>query len=102
MEFPCLTKMSCFIKLAKPLIGTQASSLNSPLTDTSVAPDETLPRPHVEAGDSAVLAGTGDLLDVRLLVADNMLFGVYQDWVHKNSGNNLYGGITEDGKWLAR
>ena len=44
----------------------------------------------------------GDLPDVRLLGANCMLFGVYQDWVHQNPEDNLDGGIKEDGKWQAR
>ena len=44
----------------------------------------------------------GDLLDVRILGSDYMLFEVYQDWVHQNPGNHLDGGITEDDKWQAR
>ena len=43
-----------------------------------------------------------NLPDVHLLGAYDMLFGVYQDWVHQNPGNHLDGGITEDGKWQAR
>ena len=41
-------------------------------------------------------------MDVRLLVSDYILFGVYQDWVHQSPGNHLDGGITEYGKCQAR
>ena len=85
-----------------PSLGTQTSSTHSPLTDTPAALAEPLPRPYVEAGDAAVLACTGDIRGVSLLGADNMLFGVYQDWLNRNPGNHLNGGITEDGKWHDR
>ena len=31
-----------------------------------------------------------------------MQFGVYQHWVHQNTGNHIDAIITEDGKWQAR
>ena len=31
-----------------------------------------------------------------------MIYDVYQDWVHQNPGDHLYGGITEGSKWQAR
>ena len=31
-----------------------------------------------------------------------MILGVYQDWMHQNTGEHLDGGIPEDGKWQAR
>ena len=34
--------------------------------------------------------------------ADDALLSVYQDWVHKNPGINLDGGINEGRKWQAR
>ena len=43
-----------------------------------------------------------DLPRVCLMAADNSLFGVYQDWVHQNTGTNLDVGINEDVKWKAR
>ena len=30
-----------------------------------------------------------------------MLYGVYQDWVHKNPGKHLDGGFVEESKWQA-
>ena len=85
-----------------PLLSTQPPLPHSPLIDTSIAPADSLPHPRVEAGDATVIARVGDLLNVCLLGADDMLFRVYQDWVHKNPGNYLDGGITENGKWQAR
>ena len=41
----------------------------------------------------------GDLPDVRLLGNDYMLYGVYQDWVHQNTGKHLNGEIVGDSKW---
>ena len=43
-----------------------------------------------------------DLHEVQRKVSDNALYGVYQDWVHQNPGNNLDGRINDDGKWKAR
>ena len=37
----------------------------------------------------------GDLPDVSLLGADYILYGVYQDWVHKKIGELLDGGIRK-------
>ena len=83
-------------------VGTQPLSSHLPLGDTLVAPSKPIPYPHVEAGDAALQASAGDLLDVRLLGVDNMIFSVYQDWVHQNKGEHLDGVITEDGKCKAR
>ena len=63
---------------AKPLLGTKPSFPYSPMTDTSSALAKPLPFPHIEDGDTIVLARTGDLLDVLFLGANDMLFGVYQ------------------------
>ena len=52
--------------------------------------------------NTSVLARVGDLPEVLPQGADDMLFGVYQDWVHQNPGNHLDDGITEDGNWQAR
>ena len=59
------------------------------------------PRPRLKASDTALQVREGDLQDVRILGADYMLYGVYQDWVHQNIGDHLYGGIVEDSKWQA-
>ena len=77
-----------------PPVGTHPSSSYSLLEYTSVALAEPPPCPLVEAGDIALQASPGDLLDVRLLGDDNMLFSVYQDWVHKNPGEHLDDVIT--------
>ena len=37
-----------------------------------------------------------------LTAARDMIFDVYQDWVHQNPGTYLDGGIEEDGKWKKR
>ena len=44
----------------------------------------------------------GDLPGEILTAADDKIFGVYQDWVHKNPRTHLDGGIEEDGKWQDR
>ena len=33
------------------------------------------------------------------MATNDMIFGVYQDWVHQNPGTLLYGGIEEDDNW---
>ena len=60
-------------------VNTQPYTKLSPLEDDSVASSAPPPRQHVEAGDDALQAREGDLLDVRLIGADYMLYGVYQD-----------------------
>ena len=83
---------------ASPSLVTQLHSPHSPLTDTAVALNKPPPRPFVEAVDAACLARDTDLPEVRLQLANNMIFWVYQDWVHQNPGNHMDGGSTEDGK----
>ena len=68
----------------------------------TVTPENPIPRTCVEAKYANLQARTGDLPDFLLLGDNYMLFGVYQDWVHQNPRNHLYGGITEDGKWKTR
>ena len=67
-----------------------------------VALDEPMPCPRIEAGDNALQASAGELPYVFLLVADNMLFSDYQNWVHPNLGKHLDCGITEDVKFQDR
>ena len=78
---------------------TQPYLPHSPQEDTSFGLDETLPYHRVENGDNALQSRVGDLLDVLLLGSNYMLFGVYQDWVHQNTGNHMDCRITEGGKW---
>ena len=61
------------------------------MQDTLVAPAAPLPRPCVDFGDATLQAQEGDLLDVRLLGTNYLLYGVYQDWVHQNPGDHLNG-----------
>ena len=35
------------------------------------------------------------------MAVDDNILGVYQDWLHKNPGDYLDEGITEDSKWKA-
>ena len=79
-------------------VETHPSLPHSPLEDTLVALEEPPAYPRVGDGYAALQACMGDLTDVLLLGADNMLFGGYQDWVHQNSGDHLDSGITEYGK----
>ena len=82
-------------------VSTQTCLPHSPLKETLVALAETLPYHSVEAGDVALQVRTEDLLDVCLLVNDENIFWVYQDWFHQNTGEHLDGRIAEDGKWQA-
>ena len=63
-------------------LGTQPYLPKSPLTDAFVAPNETLTCPCVEAGNSTHLASAEYLLEARIKGAYNMIYGVYQEWVH--------------------
>ena len=45
---------------------------------------------------------TGDLLDVLLLGANEVLDRLYQHWVHQNLEERLDGRVAEDSKWQAR
>ena len=67
-----------------------------------MASTEPPPRPRVEAGNAALQEQQGYLPDVRLLGAECMIYGVYQDWVHQNQGDHLDGGIAEYRKWQVR
>ena len=87
---------------ASPRNVTQPSLSKSPLTYTLVATDEPLPHPCVEDSDATRLSRMEDLPEVLLKVADDELYRVYQNWVHQDPGNNLDGGIKEDGKWKSR
>ena len=87
---------------AMPTVDTQPSPSHSTLEDASVAPAVPPPHPCVKAGSATLQAQEGDLPDVCLLGADYMLYGAYQDWVHKNLGYHLDGGTAKDSKWLAR
>ena len=59
-------------------------------------------RPSVTTGTTTFLSSTEDLPGVRLRAAKVTLFGVYQDWVHKNPSINQDGWINEDDKWQTR
>ena len=72
---------------------TQPSLPNSPLTYASVDTDEPTPCPCVEDSDTNHLASMEDPPEVHLRGADNELYGVYQDWMHQDPGNNPDVGI---------
>ena len=59
-----------------PPFNTHISPPHSPPEDTLVASAAPPPCPHVKAGESALQACKGDLLDIHLLGADYMLYGV--------------------------
>ena len=87
---------------ASPRNVTQPSLSKSPLTYTLVATDEPLPHPYVEDSNATHLSRMEDLPEVRLKGSDDEIYGVYRHWVHQDPGNNLDGGIKEDGKWKYR
>ena len=66
-------------KGATPLVLTYPYLPYSPLEDALVSPAASPPRPRVEDGNAALQAQYGDLPDVRLLGANYILYGVYQD-----------------------
>ena len=71
------------------LLGTQPSLPHSPLTSTLVTPSKPPSYPLFDDGDASILAHVGYLLDVRIKVYGNVLFGVYQDCMYQNTGNYL-------------
>ena len=75
-----------------PLI-TQPSSRYPPPADAPDTPDSPPLVSHKDSSDAARLASESDLPGYFLTVANDNLFGVYQDWVHQNPGTHLYGGI---------
>ena len=80
---------------ATPPVNTQPSPPHSTLEDASMTSAVPPPRPRVEAGNTSLQVQEGDLPDLRLLGTDYMLYGVYQDWVHKNPGDHLDRGTAE-------
>ena len=60
---------------------------------TSVAPDKPPPHTPIEARNTDVLACAGYLLEVRLQGSEDIIFGVYQYWVHQNPGDHIDGRI---------
>ena len=80
---------------------TQPYFPNSPLTDAFVAPDENPPPPRIEAVNNTRISSASDLTEVRFKGANNMIYWIYQYWVHQNPGNHLDGVIKEYGKWQA-
>ena len=70
-------------------VNTQFSPTHSSPEDTLVFSTKPPPCPRIKAGDAALQARKGDLPDVRLLGANYMLYGVYQDWEHQDQGDHL-------------
>ena len=64
---------------ATPPVNTHPSPPHSLLRDALVSPAAPPLHPRVEAVDAALKAREGDYPDVRLLGANYMLYGVYQD-----------------------
>ena len=87
---------------ATQMVNTQSPLLHSPPRDNSFASAEFPPRPCIKESEAAFKVREEDLLDVGLLCANYILYGVYQDWVHQSLGYHLDGEITENSKWQAR
>ena len=85
-----------------PLLLIQTFPPNSPLVYTPEAMASPPPRTRTHASAAARLASNSKLEDIRLTAADDALFGIYQNWLHQNTGTHLYGMIEEDGKWQER
>ena len=84
---------------ATPSVNTHPYPPHSPLEDALVESAAPPSRPRVKAGNAALQAWEGDLLDICLIGTEYMIYGVYQYWVHQNPGDHLDGGIAEDSKW---
>ena len=81
----------------QPII-TEPPSQSPPPVDTLYTPYSPLPGPREDAIDDACLSIKSNLPGDHPIAADDMLFNIYQDWVHQNPGTHLNGGIEEDGK----
>ena len=69
-----------------------------PHIDIQEALDRDPPSLRVDASAASCLASEGRLLVVRLMAANNALFGVYRYLVHQNPSIRLDGGTDEDSK----
>ena len=78
---------------ALPLLGTQPSSLHSPLTDALVTTEKPPPLPHIKGSGATRLVSRSYIPEACPKGAVDALYGVYQDWVNQNTGNHLDGGI---------
>ena len=87
--------------VTSPLL-TQPSPPNSPPVDVPEDLYFPLTCSCSVAITSARLQRKRNLNTFRLTAAGNALFGVYQDWLHQNTGTHLDGGIGEDGNGQER
>ena len=55
-----------------------------------------------DASDANRLSSVGYLPGECLTDANDKTFGIYHDWVHKNTGTHLDGGVEEDEKLQER
>ena len=74
----------------------------SPLTDASVASELPLLQPLINTGAAAHPSRNSKLPKVCVMAAANVLFSVYQDWVHQNTVTHMDDGINNNGKWQDR
>ena len=72
---------------------TQSPSQSPPLVDAPYSPEFPTQCLCKYASNTSRLVSEGDLPGYRLTAADDLLFGVNQDWLHQNSVTRLDGGI---------
>ena len=76
-----------------PPILTQLPSQYQPLVDAPTAPDLPPPLLRKDESNAACPSNNRDLKRYFLTATDDMIFGVYQDWVPQNPGTHLDSGI---------
>ena len=81
-----------------PPILTKPPSQYLPPADAPDALDSPLLRPQKYMSYDVIIASESDLPKDILTAVYDMLFAIYQDWVHQNPFTHLDGGIEEDGK----
>ena len=72
------------------------------LIEISVALDKTPLLTKVEYNEATRLSRIAYHPKIIPKIYYNALCGFYQDWVHRNTRNDIYGRIKEDGNWQAR
>ena len=72
------------------------------MIDASTAMDKPPTPPPIEDVNASQLACMSDHPKVDPKASDDALFGIYEYWVHQNTGNHMNDGIKEEGKWHDR
>ena len=81
-----------------PLLNQSPSQPSLPV-DAANATESPPPGVWEDESEASCLASIGNLPGENLMAVDDNILGVYQDWLHKNTGTHLDGRIKEDGKW---